>query len=523
MTSQARRCAAAAVFAAVCTFSRAAWADPAIAESASDAEPAPAVALILELREGSVVDAERLRAAIARELGAPLAEGPLAPGGTIVVKESEGTVSVSFDSPAGRHEERTMPLPKKADEVVSDIALLAGNIARDQSAPFIHLAVPAREVKPAPPPPAPRTATAATVFVDACERTNFDVPVGLDFAPMVGSSTLAAGRAGRRLSLGVVGTASRGVHGVALSAAVNVDLGYVCGAEVAGAFNVTRDLSGGQVAGAINIAKGTVHGAQVAGGANVATGPVSGVQTAGGLNVATGPMRGLQAAGGLNIARAIDGIQVAGGINVARSLAGAQVGGAINVSGETSGAQVGVVNFTAGSVHGVQIGVVNVNSDADFALGLVNISTHGRFKIDAWGLPDSRLMLAGVKNGGAHYHYIYAVGVRPEDTHRAWASFGLGGHITTPIDWISVDLDGIAYEEVVFGADARNTIFQARAVVGLRIIPGIAAVVGPTFNVGNTMNDAPRGVAPGYSSQIAATSTQQFRAWPGLSVGVEVL
>jgi hypothetical protein len=523
MTSQARRCAAAALV-AVCTFSRAAWADGAdgTAAAASDSEPAPAVALILQLREGSTIDAERLRAAIAGELEAPLAQGPLAPGGTIVVKETDAAVSVSFDSPSGRHEERSVAVPDDGEQAVRDIALLAGNLARDQSAPFIHVALPVPPPKPAPPAPAAPPARGTGGDASPCDRTNFDVPIGLDFAPMVGSSTLAAGRAGRHLSFGVVGTASSGVHGLALSAALNVDLGYVCGAEIAGAINVTRALVGGQVAGGINVAKGTVHGAQLAGGVNVAVGAMSGLQAAGGVNVATGPSKGLQAAGGANVARAIHGFQMAGGVNVARSVEGAQIGGGLNVSGQTSGAQIGVVNVTAGPVHGVQIGVVNVNSDADFALGILNVSTRGRFRLDAWGLPDAGLVLTGVKNGGSHYHYIYGVGIRPDDTHHAWAALGLGAHVTTPFEWLAVDLDGLAYQEVVFGPE-RNTLFQLRAVVGLRIVPGVTAMVGPTFNLSETMNDLPRGLAPGYSSLIAETSSQQFRAWPGVSAGIEVL
>ncbi len=522
MTSQRRRWATAAAIVAASLLPRAAWGDAAGAGAAADAAPAQAVALILELREGSAIDADRLRAAIARELGAPLAPGPLAPGGTIVIKETPVGVSVSFDAPAGRHEERSVAVPDDADQAIADIALLAGNVARDQSTPFIHLAVPASAPATAPTPAPAKVPARAEEGL--CERTNADIPVGLDFAPMVGSSTLAAGRMGRRLSLGLVGTASRGVHGVALGAAVNVDLAYVCGAEISGAINVTRALSGGQIAGAVNVTTGPVHGVQVAGALNLAAGPMAGLQAAGAANVATGPVHGLQAAGGINVARALDGLQVSGGANVASSVEGAQIGGALNVSGgDTRGAQIGVVNVSRRAVHGVQIGVVNVNSEADFALGLVNVSTQGRFRIGAWGLPDSRMLLAGVKTGGAHYHYVYAAGIRPEDTHRAWAAFGLGAHVTTPADWLSVDLDGLAYQEVVFGSDGRNTVFQLRAVVGIRVVPGLTALVGPTLDLGDRMNGAPGGVAPGYSALLGDRASQEFRLWPGFSAGIEVL
>jgi hypothetical protein len=184
-----------------------------------------------------------------------------------------------------------------------------------------------------------------------------------------------------------------------------------------------------------------------------------------------------------------------------------------------NGVQAATVNVAAGNVHGVQIGVVNVASDADFTLGLVNVVTHGRFHADAWGLPEAGLLFAGVKNGGAHYHYVYALGARIIDSASAWGALGLGAHIT-PSEKVFVDLDALSHEEF---AAWPNALHQIRAVAGYRFLEQLSAFIGPTFNVSSWHSDSSPAIAPSFGALIASNSSTQFRAWPGVAIGVEGL
>src|SRR6201999_599420 len=118
-----------------------------------------------------------------------------------------------------------------------------------------------------------------------------------------------------------------------------------------------------------------------------------------------------------------------------------------------------------------------------------------------------------------HYHYIYGVGVRPGDAHRAWAAFGLGAHIT-PIDSVFVDLDAVAHGELLFDSGDRNDLYQLRAVVGYRFFRGFAVFAGPTANLLQSGRSAPSGVAPGYAANLGDARSLRFHLWPGAAVGL---
>ncbi|MCL2449831.1 MAG: hypothetical protein FWD17_12860, partial [Polyangiaceae bacterium] len=456
---------------------------------------------------------DALRAAIAEEMGVPVVAGTQAPGGTVHVSQEAGRSVVSFETPAGRREARVIDLPVDPDEAARDVALVAVNLARDQAAAFIH-----PEPEPASAPPAehhaearaPRAAVAAAE-PPACGRPGPFAPIGFDVVPVPRR---------RHISIGVVGTLSSGIDGVAAAPVLNIDRWFVCGAELAGVVNVANGpVSGVQAAGAVNAATGPLSGLQAAGLINVARRGLSGVQAAGNVNVTSGPLDGLQAAGLVNYASETHGWQVGGAANVTGSLSGAQIAGVFNVATGIAGAQIAPINIAAGEVHGVQVGVINVSERADFALGVINVATRGRFHADAWALPESGLLLAGVKNGGPHYHYIYGVGLRPTDPHRAWGALGIGAHIT-PLESIFVDVDAIGHEEIA-NSVARNELYEARAVVGYRAARGVSVFAGPTYNVLESRNGAPTGVAPGYATTLARTRSEQFRGWVGAAFGVE--
>jgi hypothetical protein len=479
-----RRSAARALLALALGWGAAAAWPPAVAHAQEQSGP---VGLVVDLDPQLRIDSARIRDAIAQELGAAVTFDRDAPGGTVHVQQEGPRVVVWFDSPSGHHEGRSFELPPDPEQAVRDIALLAVNVARDQASAF---------VVPTAPPPGPDAAPRAGARARgaACVAAGPRLPIGLDFAPFVGISSSPGWRSSTRIvSLGAIGTLSGGVDGVAAAGVANIE---------------EESLCGGAFAGVANVVGGPVHGGEVAGVLNVSAGPVRGAQIAGVINLATAATGGAQIAGVAN---------VTGG-----TVTGAEVSGVLNTAAEVRGAQIGSVNVATGAVHGVQIGVVNVAETADFSLGVVNVLYKGRLNLDLWALPEAGLLFAAVKNGGAHYHYIYGMGLRATDTHPVWLTFGLGAHVV-PGGPVFFDVDVLAHGELAFVSNNRNDLYEARVVVGYRLLPGVSAFAGPTFNVLNAWNDAPTGVAPPYSKHLADTTNSRFEAWPGVALGIEGL
>jgi hypothetical protein len=262
-----------------------AFAQPAASSRA--AAPSRPITLVLELLPGSSLDADRLRSAIARELGTLVVPEPGAPGGTLIVRQAADGVTVSFEGPGGRHDGRTIPLVGDAAQAEGDIALVAVNVARDQTAAFLQpVQEPAPAVAPSPRPPSP--GPAAPSLPSPCERlaasTTSRALIGLDFVPFAGTSSFDGGRSVRNVSVGALGAISSGVDGVAVSGLANVDPGPVCGAELAGLVNVATAVQGAQIAGIVDVTAGDSRGLQLS-LVNVASGRLRGVQV-GLVNVA---------------------------------------------------------------------------------------------------------------------------------------------------------------------------------------------------------------------------------------------
>jgi hypothetical protein len=430
-----------------------------------------AVTLVVDVPSVSSLQPERLRAALARELGVPVVWDRDAPGGTLVVRQEGARAMVSFDRPDGRHDGRAIALDADPVQAEHAVVLLAENVARDQTAQFEALPSAPPPSPPTPPPatpaplPAPLPAAGppaprpAPHLVSPCDPPRPWLPAAIDFLPGVGMSTIDGGRAVRRISVGALGALSGGVRGAAISGIADVDRGPVCGFQLAGIVNVATAVAGAQTAGVTNVAE-RFAGAQIAGIANVA-------------------------------------------------------------AGDSRGAQVGLVNVDGGRLAGVQIGLVNYAEHADFQLGLVNVVRDGRFRVDAWTKPEMGLLLAGVKHGGAHYHWTYAVGVRPADPSRPWVAIGGGAHVT-PAPGVFVDIDVTDHAELLFVRDRDAQVAEARATVGASLFPALALFAGPTLNVG-VQGASARSGAPGYARTLTSGGSPQVLLWPGLVVGVEGL
>jgi hypothetical protein len=428
------------------------------------------VTLVVDFAPGSPIDPERLRAAIARELGAPVTWQRGSAGGTLVVRQEGARVVVSFDRPDGRHDGRAIAVPDDPSQAERDVALLAGNVARDQTAQFERPAPP----PPVPPPPVPAALPRPLPPLLPCHPVGPRLPAAIDFLPWVGMSSVDQGRSIRSLSVGALGALSGGVDGVAVSGVADVDLGSLCGLQIAGIASVAGAAVGVQVSGTTNVAQG-LSGLQVAGAANVVTRDSAGLQVAA-INVAGGRFDGLQA---------------------------------------------GAINVDAGRLHGLQIGAVNYASHADLQIGLVNIVADGRLLVDAWTKPEMGLVLAGVKHGGAHYHWIYAMGLRPADVAHPWATIGLGAHLT-PSDTLFVDVDALSSMQLVFTGNRNAQQQEARVVLGYRLLPQLAIFAGPTLSLVE-QGSAARSGAPAYADDLGTTGTTSVLLWPGLTLGIEAL
>jgi hypothetical protein len=312
---------------------------------------------------------------------------------------------------------------------------------------------------------------------------------GADLAPFVGMSSFRRGRGTRHLSIGLLGTLSGGLEGVAASSGVNV---------------VTGDATGAMLAAGANWTHGTMRGAQIAAGGNVTVGDVRGAQLSAGVNIATGAIHGLQASSGVNYAR----------------------GG--------RGLQLGSLNIQSGDFDGVQVGVVNIaRKSTKLSLGLVNVVRGGRTHLEVtYGLDG--FGFAMVKHGGERWHSIYSLGGRPgygdEDSVLA-GGLGLGGHF--PIgERFALDLDLVVHYLHDFTGTATlpnehgaEILSQLRLVGQLELHERFALVFGASVNTLTTYADESTYVPWAktlHEDEMVTADGQIWRhhLWPSVFVGV---
>ncbi|WP_437283825.1 LA_2272 family surface repeat-containing protein [Sorangium sp. So ce406] len=516
---------------------------------------------------GWTLDPEAVRAALGRELGGPVTvvDAAAAARPTLVLRgEADGRVTLTYSAGDGRHIGRTIDVPEDPDRAAEAIALLAGNLVRDEAAELAAALGKRPSDEPAAAPPAPPAAPAAgnasppsrparpAPEPPPCALPGAEtVLLGGDVVPFVGSSTVTGTDVVRRYSLNFVGGYTAGVTGVELGAGVNILSSFLCGVQLSTAANVVLGPARGvQITGGLNLAT-SLRGAQI-GSFNLATGPVTGVQ-AGVLSVALGAVDGAQ----LGVANAAVGestdvqvglanLAVSPSTDVQVGLANVAVGETTDVqigladvaagktsdlqislanlaTGESTGVQIGILNVSTGKVRGAQIGLVNYADDSPFSLGLLGIVRNGRLHIDAWGT-ESGLAMAGIKHGSEHFHNIYGIGVRLSGDRPLLAySLGLGGRITLgKRTYLDVDVLGYSLHEPT-ALKPTAVLTQARALLGLRLLPGFAVFGGPSYNVafGETPEDA--GLSPYGSIPLRIDDSFAQRGWPGVVLGVQAL
>jgi hypothetical protein len=364
--------------------------------------------------------------------GATTATSGAGRGGVVTVtyRRDARELAVTWDGPKRGTVSRVVPAPASRDACVSDAAMLAGDLARDEAADLLAPAQDARPATALPPLPsavAGADGASAASAGGAGDAARAGSPAS---APAAGADRTARGR-GERDPDFVAGNVSvvyplainNGRPWIRTSFGLNLlhgRVGQLDGLQLGGVNVVARSDGRGT---------GEVTGIQLAYALNVATGAVSGVQLAW-LGNSAGGLEGWQASMIANHASArVAGLQTAMGVNVARDLGGVQLAG-VNVARDLAGVQLGLVNV-ARKVDGAMVGLVNVADDVDgVPFGLVSVTRTGGVHPTAWA-SNTSLANLGIRLATkhtytmpmAHYHHAYG-----RDFYGA--GFAIGGRIT---------------------------------------------------------------------------------------------
>ncbi|MEM9694104.1 MAG: hypothetical protein AAGA56_16265 [Myxococcota bacterium] len=424
----------------------------------------------------------KLRAAVAAELGSELESGPPR---RVYVRVDARTILVELHGPGGTLASREVSRPDNPNAVAETVALLAGNVARDQVEALLppgdagdssdanpawrgRLRIASEEQKVPLPIALASTHTAprldfgvfqlALAWPVALPTNGEDQRIAID-------TSVLFGRAGSVVGVGLHGLGSMVAHqrtGVGLTGLVGYRGGNLRGLEAAGLARLGggRQGRGATMAGVAKLelfseGESKFQGAQIAGVLN-AVDQIEGGQFSFGLNMTRQgegvqlglvnvgeTMAGAQLAGLHNLARRIDGVQLGGITNVAETMTGGQIAAAsnhadmirgfqlsagVNTARRVSGAQVGLVNI-AKHVSGTQIGVLNIAEENEgTAVGLVNVAGDGALKLATWGATSS-LSNVGLYMRVGPLVAIPAFGYHPVGGGEVRTGIAFGGHL----------------------------------------------------------------------------------------------
>jgi hypothetical protein len=458
-------------------------------------------------------DEARVRAAITREIAT--LDPP--PRGALGVKRDGMRATIVYVSEDGRRLERVLDLQRDPIQSAEEIALVAASLVRDEPDPIppdrdeafaVDTPPPPAPPRPAPPRPAPKARSPRLAGFDGatklttppppprigpCSRDIEVIPLGVDFAPFVGTSSFPKVReTSRAVAFNFLGGVGAGLTGFELGF-LNIETELACGVQVATLGNfVAGDMTGFALAAVLNVASGRVTGFQMASALNVAGDGFAGFQLGGVANVVSGHASGLQHGNVLNVAtEGFDGLQV------------------------------GTINVVGGRVRGVQIGVVNVAEKSDFSLGVVSVNYGGRTHLDLWSELEVGVLGFALKHGGDHWHAFYGVSTRLTEGSIGGV-LGVGGHVRVS-DRVYLDLDAVITGFASFEANMRATqLVQARPVVGVNLVDELAIYAGATYNV-LFANGASNDWSPGYAVDLPMGGDATAHMWPGAILGVQAL
>ena len=499
-------------------------------------KPASAEALPVTIKLASTkLEAEAIRAAIESELRVPVRLDDVPPDEGLTVSVTWRRATVSYRSRQGETTTRSLDLPANPEQSVEVIALLAGNLARDEASELLA------RLAPPPPPPEETPATTGEAAPPASEpekpepaaKTEPEKPDAPPKPPAPPPKQLDGLIRGNPASANLTlwhpltilpNTEKRALNaegGLAYSRVgaiegVGFTVGYLRVEEgvrgAVGSFGWTRvdgDLIGFQWGGLVTEGHGKVRGAEIGELASLRWGNVEGAQVGGLVSYAKN-VTGGQLSAMVSYADDVLGGQI-GPISIARDVRGGQLN-LVGWARDVEGFQLGLVN-AARDIDGGQLGLVNVAKTTDFQLGLVNVAErvdgaalglisiagNGTIQPIAYGISGTHTSLnAGVKSIAGFAYSQLAVGVM-EDTEGKARSRGEGGagfHFEPNILRKAPVVDRVAFELGVhfshtspLGSQAstdQEDFIHYRAGVGFRVAKVFWALVG--YDVSHTLS-----------------------------------
>ena len=474
-------------------------AEPAAAPAppAADAAPAPRVLVVRVEPGASGLEPAAVRAAIARELGVEVVEAPVdgALGVLTVRFDAADGLEMAFEKrDTGRSVERSLRVPPDPARRLEAVALLAGNLARDEAGDLVAALYAAEEARRVA---AERDAAAKAAAEQAAAERARQARAAAAAPVVLGAEEPATAPASGGRVERITGEVERAIDAALAADLPELELdpvqagvapGIAIYPEATGRrFHAVFTLFYGRQGGvdgmaAAAIAQTTLGVTRGATGAGIwqGTGPVVGAAGAGIGQLGRGPLRGVEAAGILNLrSGVVEGAEVAGILNRSTGLVGAEVAAAVNLAdGDLVGMQVaGLVNVVEGELVGAQ------------AAGLVNVAREPATGVMAAGLVNlARAPAAAPPEGGAAAPRV-----------QAWRFAGLANVGTTALDGaliaglgnVAGELDGAAIAGLgsrvgdLDGAEIGGVASVARDLEGLQLA---------TVNVARDVDGAQIGV-----------------------------
>lgn len=457
--------------------------------------PSRALRVRLSL-EGSGLDAPALVAALERELGVAIEE--VSSAGELELVVSRERLVAICERTDGRSVARELALPMDGERRLATIALVAGNLVRDEAGPLLAELHPRKTAPEASVPVAP--AAVAPVPVPAEESVEAS---GSEAAPLVASEVgedsddaddgwaedealpeMPQAPLNFTLFSPVSTHPDLWSREVGFSfGALWTDLGRLRGFALSGlALSNRQGGRGFQLAGLWSGSFGRTRGATIAGLVSNAEGGLAGLQLAGLVAHQSADLRGAQ----------LSLVTTAG-----EAAHGAQIGLVNHAGSDVVGVQIGLVNVSGGKVRGAQIGLINIGRGLVGAnVGLVNINPDVLPEAIAWASIRPRLggssdfsgpvmAHAALKYRMGHFYTLAGLGIGSlaacpqsepdcEDAAVLAPGVGFGAHFDVS-EALYVEVDNYyQWEHSTRSGRGGTSATLLRGAVGVRLLPQLA-------------------------------------------------
>lgn len=388
------------------------------------AEPAPLAVVVR-----GAPDAASVRARIASELGTPIAAFDRCSGACLEIAITGSSANVAYTTADGVTRARRIELgPEKAQWPIV-IALLAGNLARDEAADVLAQLPAPPPAQPTPPPAEPPPADGPVLHPEAApeaevvipppaaqvaptpypspypmdllyEQRREEMPLAVGLIPGLSTDGLRIGRVRHLVSFHAIAGLSGGSEVLAFGGIADVQRGTVTGLQLGGIAAVAKELRGLQIGGIVAVAE-RAGGFQLGGIA--AFGSTSAEVQLGGIAAATRGNAEFQLAG-IGVAAGSSSLgQVAGIAALARHAASTQIAGIATVAGDSSDFQLGGIGtLTRGRAHVQVAGIAAVAGAAEFQVGGIAAVARGTSNLQIGGIATAagtaNVQVAGIAN-----------------------------------------------------------------------------------------------------------------------------